>query len=111
MTSLNWRSLIVETERRSAIYAETFPADLTEALADAADPAAALEAFDNTAALEVLSTFAGAWGALHRDPDGTRWQYRPVVTAAGSVEILAFRARPLDPDEQWVLVVGVHRPI
>jgi hypothetical protein len=26
-------------------------------------------------------------GALHRDPDGTRWQYWPVVTTAGSVHI------------------------
>ncbi len=110
MSKLNWRALIVEQEHRSAIYAETFPARLTEALADSPDPLGALDAFNTTAALEVLATFAGAWDSLHVDINGHRWQYRSVVTKKGDVVVLALRGRTLDPDERWIVVDDVHRP-
>jgi hypothetical protein len=106
----DWRALTVEGERHSAIYAETFPSRLAEALAGCPDPEDAIEAFHSTAALETLSTFAGAWGALHRDASGHRWQYRSLVTRAGTIIVLAFRAVPLDPDERWVVVDDVQRP-
>jgi hypothetical protein len=85
VTGLNWQALIVEGENRSVIYAETFPARLADALAEVPDPAEAMSAFDTTAALEVLATFAGAWGSLHRDTREHRWQYRSVVTADGDI--------------------------
>jgi len=110
VSGLDWRSLTVEGERHAAIYAETFPARLADAVAGSADPAGALEAFDSAAALEILATFAGAWGALHRDNHGHRWQYRSLVTAAGSIIVLGFRAVGLDPAERWVVVEDVHRP-
>ena len=107
MTGLDWQSLVIEVEDRSAIFSESFPARLADVLEA---PAGALEAFDTTAALEVLATFAGAWGSLHRDRNGHRWQYRSVVTAAREVVVLAFRAIPLDPDERWIVVADVIRP-
>ena len=110
MTELNWRALIVEGEHRSAIYAETFPARLAAALAESSDPAGAMSAFDTTAALEVLATFAGAWGSLHRDARGHRWQYRSVATSAGDIIVLAFRAVALDADRRWIAVDDVVRP-
>lgn len=110
MSKLNWRALVVEGENRSAIYAETFPARLAEALTGSPDPAGALSAFDTTAALEVLATFAGAWGSLHKDRRGHRWQYRSVVTASGDIIVLAFRAVALDPDSRWIAVDDVERP-
>ena len=91
MTGLDWQSLVVEVEDRSAIFSETFPTLLGDALES---PAGAFEAFDTTAALEVLATFAGAWGSLHRDQNGHRWQYRSVVTATREIAVLAFRAIP-----------------
>ncbi|MGB5757802.1 MAG: hypothetical protein WBM50_12875 [Acidimicrobiales bacterium] len=109
MTELNWRALIVEDESHSAIYAETFPIRLADALADSSEPAEAFDAFDTTAALEVLATFAGAWGSLHRDAQGHRWQYRSVVTAGGDVSVLAFRAVALDTAERWIAVDDVER--
>lgn len=107
MTGLDWESLIVEVEDRSAIFSESFPARLAGALET---PTGALETFDTTAALEVLATFAGTWGSLHRDRNGHFWQYRSVVTAAREVVVLAFRAVPLDPDERWIVVADVVRP-
>lgn len=107
MTGLDWQSLVIEVEDRSAIFTEQFPERLTNALAT---PAGALEAFDTTAALEVLATFAGAWASLHRDGNGHRWQYRSVVTTAREVVVLSFRAVPLDPDERWIVVADVGRP-
>jgi hypothetical protein len=108
VTELDWRVLVVEGERRSAIYSETFPGRLKEALSSG--PVGAIEAFDTTAALEILATFAGAWGSLHRDANGHRWQYRSVVTEAGEIVVLAFRAVALDGEGRWVAVVDVHRP-
>lgn len=110
MTGLDWRTLAVEGEGRSVIYSEAFPARLNEALTGGSNSREALEAFDATAALEVLATFAGAWGSLHRDAQGHRWQYRSVITASGQVLVLAFRAVALDPDERWAVVDDVHRP-
>ncbi len=108
MIELNWRALIVEQEHRSAIYAETFPARLTESFGGQSEQSG-LAAFDTTAALEILATFAGAWKTLHIDANGHRWQYRSVITASGEV-LLALRARTLDPDERWIVVDDVHRP-
>jgi hypothetical protein len=110
VTDLNWQALTVEGEDRSAIYAETFPARLVEVLAEDPDSAGLMSAFDTTAALEVLATFAGAWGALHEDDRGHRWQYRSIVTAAGGVLVLVFRAVALDPDSRWIAVDDVTRP-
>ena len=106
--NLDWRSLTVEGDDRSAIYAETFPKRLSEALEKVADSGRALEAFDTTAALEILATFAGAWGSLHRDAQGHRWQYRSLVTSAGEVRVIALRAVALDPDQRWVVVVDIE---
>ena len=88
MTELNWRALIVEGEHRSAIYAETFPARLAAALAESSDPAGA---FDTTAALEVLATFAGAWGSLIEMPGGTAgniaaWPHRLATSSCSPSE-------------------------
>lgn len=110
MTIPNWRVLTVEGDRHSAIYAETFPARLIDVLARCPDPEGALQAFDPSAALEILATFAGAWGSLHRDVNGYRWQYRSLVTTAGEVVVLALRAVALDPAERWVVVDDVERP-
>jgi hypothetical protein len=110
VTGLNWQALIVEGGNRSAIFAETFPVRLADALADVPDPAGAMSAFDTTAALEVLATFAGAWGSLHEDERGRRWQYRSIVTASGEVIVLAFRAVALDPGHRWIAVDDVERP-
>lgn len=107
MSHLDWRALAVEGDDRSAIYAETFPKRLNDALADTAEPDAALAAFDTTAALEILSTFAGAWGSLHRDTNDHRWQYRSLVSAAGEVLVVVLRAVALDPDQRWVVVTDV----
>jgi hypothetical protein len=109
VTDLDWRALVVEGESRSAIYAETLPGRLAEAVADAKDPTAVLAAFDATAALEVLATFAGAWGALYRDARGHRWQYRSVVTEVGDIVVLVFRAAALDPNQRWLAVDDVER--
>ena len=110
MSQLNWRALIVEDEHRSAIYAETFPANLIKALAGLPDPDGILEAFETTAALEILATFAGAWKSLHIDANGHRWQYRSVITPSGNLTVLALRARTLDPSERWIVIDDVHRP-
>lgn len=109
MTGLNWQALIVEEQHRSAIYAETFPARLVEVLANGPNSEGLMSAFGTTAALEVLATFAGAWGALHEDERGRRWQYRSIVTPAGEVIVLAFRAVALDPDDRWIAVDDVTR--
>lgn len=60
-----------------------------------------LEAFDVTTALEILATFAGAWGSLHRDTHHHRWQYRALTTNTGTVivlgshiKIVALRSNP-----------------
>ena len=73
MTNIDWRSLAIEAEDRSAIFSEHFPARLAEALPDGYGTSNDLAAFDTTAALEVLATFAGAWGSLHQDGNGHRW--------------------------------------
>ncbi|MEM9615681.1 MAG: hypothetical protein AAF962_23105 [Actinomycetota bacterium] len=106
--SLHWRALAVDGDDRSAIYAETFPKRLDDAFAGATDPIAALEAFSATAALEILATFAGAWGSLHQDANGHRWQYRSLITAQGHIHVIALRAVALDPDERWVVVDDVE---
>lgn len=85
VSEFNWRALTVEEENRSAIYAETFPARLADALAESPDHQELLDAFGATSALEILATFAGAWGSLHQDARGHRWQYRSLVTETGTL--------------------------
>lgn len=97
MSELNWRALTVEEENRSAIYD------------DSPDHQDLLDAFDATTALEILATFAGAWGSLHHDARGHRWQYRSLVTATGTLLVLAFRGVTLDKDQRWVVVDDVQR--
>lgn len=83
MSGLDWRSLTVEGERHAAIFAETFPARLADVLAGSAEPAGAIEAFDSTAALEILATFAGAWGAM-----GRRGRCSPTVVVHARIQQL-----------------------
>lgn len=104
MSHLDWRALAVEGDDRSVIYAEAFPKRLNDALAETAEPDATLAAFDTTAAREILPTFAGAWGSLHREADDHRWQYRCLVSAAGEGMVVVLRAVALDPDQRWVVV-------
>jgi len=68
VTNLDWQSLAIEVEDRSAIFSEEFPAQLTDALLG--DELGRVKhsrsaAFDTTAALEVLATFAPASDPKH----------------------------------------------
>lgn len=65
---LNWRALRVSGGARSAIYDETFPADLSHALRPLPDDVSS--AFDQEAALAVLVTFATYWDDLRPDGPG-----------------------------------------
>ena len=65
---LNWRALRVSGGARSAIYDETFPADLADALRPLPDDVSS--AFDQEAALAVLVTFATHWDDLRPDGPG-----------------------------------------
>jgi len=66
--ALSWRALRVTGGARWAIYDETFPADLADAVRPF--PTEVSAAFDQEAALAVLVTFASHWDDLRPDGPG-----------------------------------------
>ena len=62
----------MSSKTRWAIYNETFPAQLEDALSDHPE---ALDAFDQDAAVDVLLAVAGAWPTLARDRDDESVRY------------------------------------
>lgn len=88
MAAPNWRALHVVLNGRAAIFAERFP------LLVEATTGSTAERFTHEVALDVLSTFAGAWPTLGRDPDTQSTRY--LYSTLGS-DVLRFRGVELAP--------------
>ncbi len=93
----------MSSNTRWAIYEETFPAKLNDALTEFPE---ALEAFDQVAAVDVLLAIAGAWPTLGRDRNNPRIRYyvRTYPTQAPQI-VTTFIAVELDDDQIVVATV------
>ena len=105
LRNLDWRRLVVQGESRTALFAEDFPARLGAALEHAP---AVLESFDQVAALELLSRFAGAWGSLGRDEEEP--QHRYVYFSVDRTAVVVFQAMELRSNQVVVTDVRLIEP-